>query len=188
MSVPGATAHAYVTTLPRLTRPDVKLQLHHLSSPDERNQKQLVLDDNDGFSIGVVQQQPASRGSIHIRSADPLVAPEIRANYLSHDDDIRAVVRELRPGPGVLSDTDFESYIRATIFGSYHPVGTCRMGQDTQAVVDAQLRVHGVAALRVADASVLPTIPSSNTNAAAILAGEKAAESILADAASGVSG
>lgn len=205
MSVPGATAHAYVTTLPGLTRPDVKLQLHHLSSPDERNPQQLVLDDKDGFSIGVVQQQPASRGSIHIRTADPLAAPEIRANYLSHDEDIRAVVRglrlarrvaqqpafapyfvrELRPGPEVESDADFESYIRASIFGSYHPVGTCRMGCDALAVVDAQLRVHGVPGLRVADASVFPSIPASNTNAAAILAGEKAAVSILADAAGG---
>ena len=76
-------------------------------------------------------------------------------------------------------------FISASIFGSYHPVGTCRMGSDAQAVVDAQLRVHGVPGLRVADASVFPSIPASNTNAAAILAGEKAAVSILADATSG---
>lgn len=76
-------------------------------------------------------------------------------------------------------------YSRGHYFGSYHPVGTCRMGRDAQAVVDAQMRVHGVPGLRVADASVFPTIPASNTNAAAILAGEKAAVSILADAASG---
>ena len=206
MSVPGATAHAYVSTLPGLTRPDIKLQLHHLSSPDERNPKRLVLDDNDGFSIGVVQQQPESRGSIHIRSADPLASPEIRANYLTHENDIRTVVRglklarrvsrqaafkpyyvqELRPGPALQSDADFESYIRASIFGSYHPVGTCRMGVDAGAVVDPRLRVYGVARLRVADASILPTIPASNTNAAAILAGEKAADYILADAAGSV--
>jgi choline dehydrogenase len=203
MSVPGATAHAYVTTLAGLTQPDIKLQLHHLTSPDERNPNKIVLDDNDGFSIGVVQQQPASRGSIHIRSADPFAPPEIRANYLSQDSDIAAfirglklarrvarqaafapyMVRELRPGPAVKSDADFERYIRGSIFGSYHPVGTCRMGRDAQAVVDPQLRVHGVPGLRVADASVLPTIPASNTNAAAILAGEKAAEYILADVA-----
>ena len=205
MSVPGATAHAYVTTQPGLTRPDVKLQLHHLTSPDERNPKKIVLDDNDGFSIGVVQQQPDSRGSIHIRSADPFAAPEIRANYLSQDEDIRAVirglklarrvagqsafapyfVRELRPGPAVESDADLEAYVRSTIFGSYHPVGTCRMGRDAHAVVDARLQVAGVPGLRVADASVFPTIPASNTNAAAILAGEKAAEFILADQALG---
>jgi choline dehydrogenase len=201
MSVPGATAHAYVTTQPGLRQPDIKLQLHHLTSPDERNPKKIVLDDNDGFSIGVVQQQPASRGSIHIRSADPFAPPEIRANYLTAEGDIEAfirgmrlarrvarqaafapyVVRELRPGPALESDGDLEGYIRSTIFGSYHQVGTCRMGRDADAVVDPQLRVHGVPGLRVADASVLPTIPASNTNAAAILAGEKAAEFILAD-------
>lgn len=205
MSVPGATAHAYVTTQPGQRQPDIKLQLHHLTSPDERNPKKIVLDERDGFSIGVVQQQPASRGSIHIRSADPFAAPEIRANYLSAPGDIDAfirgmrlarrvtqqpalaahVVRELRPGPALESDAALEDYIRGTIFGSYHQVGTCRMGRDPQAVVDPHLRVHGVPGLRVADASVMPTIPASNTNAASILAGEKAAEFILAEAASG---
>jgi choline dehydrogenase len=205
MSVPGATAHAYVTTQPGLRQPDIKLQLHHLTSPDERNPKKIVLDENDGFSIGVVQQQPASRGSIHIRSADPFAPPEIRANFLTAAGDLEAfiggmrlarrvaqqaafapyVVRELRPGPASESDADLEDYIRSTIFGSYHQVGTCRMGRDPQAVVDPQLRVHGVPGLRVADASIMPTIPASNTNAASILAGEKAAEFILAEAASG---
>jgi choline dehydrogenase len=203
MSVPGATAHAYVSTVPGGKRPDIKLQLHHLTSPDERNPKKLVLDDRPGFSIGVVQQQPKSRGSIHIRTSDPMAPPEIRANYLTHGDDIAAFVRglrfargvarqpafapyfvrELRPGPGVVSDAQFEAYIRPNIFGSYHPVGTCRMGHDDMAVVDAQLRVHGVPGLRVADASVLPTIPASNTNAAAILAGERAADFLLEAAA-----
>ena len=201
MSVPGATAHAYVSTVPGGERPDIKLQLHHLSSPDERNPKKLVLDPNPGFSIGVVQQRPESRGSIHIRSPDPTVDPTIRANYLSIEDDMAAVVsglrlarrvarrqafapyfvRELRPGPAVMTDAEFADYIRQTIFGSCHPVGTCRMGTGEMAVVDPRLRVRGVAGLRVADASILPTIPASNTNAAAILAGEKAAEFLLAD-------
>jgi len=206
MSVPGATAHAYVRTEPTRAQPDIKLQLHHLTSPDERNPKKLVLDERPGFSIGVVHQQPASRGSIHVKSADPLAAPEIRANYLSEEEDVQAFVRglrlarrvsqqpafqpyyvkELRPGPAVQDEADFVHYIRSSIFSSYHPVGTCRMGHDPShdkgAVVDAQLRVHGVPGLRIADASVLPTIPASNTNAAAILAGEKAADFILADA------
>ena len=75
-----------------------------------------------------------------------------------------------------------EEYLRATIFPSYHPVGTCKMGSDALAVVDAQLRVHGVPGLRVADASIMPTIPASNTNAAAIMIGEKAADLMLAAA------
>ena len=202
MSCPGATAHAYVRTEPERKQPDIKLQLHHLTSPDERNPKRLVLDAFPGFSIGMVHQQPSSRGSIHLRSPDPLAAPEIRANYLSHDDDIQAFVRgmrlarrvsqqpafkpfyvrELRPGSGAVSDAALEDYIRSTIFSSYHPVGTCRMGSDAMAVVDARLRVRGLHGLRVADASVFPTIPASNTNAAAIMAGEKAAEMMLSDA------
>jgi len=201
MSVPGATAHAYARTDPGLAAPDLKLQLHHLTSPDERNPRKIVLDEFPGFSIGVVQQQPASRGGIHIRSSDPFEPPEIRANYLSAAGDLQAViaglrlarrvvqqaplahhvVREVRPGAGIEGDAALAEYVRATIFGSYHQVGTCRMGVDADAVVDPRLRVHGVPRLRVADASVMPSIPASNTNAAAILAGERAAEFILED-------
>ncbi len=201
MSAAGATAHAYARTDPASPQPDIKLQLHHLSSPDERNPDRIVLDDFPGFSIGVVQQQPGSRGSVHVRSADPLAPPEMRPNYFSDPEDLRTtlrglrlvrqvatkpalarhVVREVRPGPGVESDAELTDYVRSTIFGSYHQVGTCKMGIDADAVVDPQLRVRGVAGLRVADASVLPTMPASNTNAAAILAGEKAAEFMLSD-------
>jgi len=202
MSVPGATAHAYTKTDPARAQPDLKLQLHHLSSPDERNPKKLVLDPFPGCSIGMVHQQPASRGSVHVRSTDPLKQPEIHTNYLTQEEDLQTflkamkivrrvtqqpalaqyAVRELRPGPAITSDGAMEEYLRATIFPSYHPVGTCKMGNDAQAVVDAQLRVHGVPGLRVADASIMPTIPASNTNAAAIMIGEKAADLMLAAA------
>ena len=200
MSVPGATAHTYVASNPGSARTDIKLQLHHLTSPDERNPTKVVLDERPGFSIGVVQQQPAARGSVHARSTDALAPPEIRANYLSAAEDIAAFVRglriarrvsrmpafaphyvrELRPGPQAESDAALVDYIRATIFSSAHQVGTCRMGADAQSVVDPQLRVRGVAGLRVADASILPTIPASYTNAASIVVGETAAELILA--------
>ena len=150
----------------------------------------------------MVHQQPASRGSVHVRSADPLKQPEIHTNYLTQDEDLQTflkamkivrrvtqqpalaqyAVRELRPGPSITSDGAMEEYLRTTIFPSYHPVGTCKMGSDAQAVVDAQLRVHGVPGLRVADASIMPTIPASNTNAAAIMIGEKAADLMLAAA------
>ena len=202
MSVPGVTAHAYVRTDPARRQPDIKLQLHHLTSPDERHPTRIVLDDRPGFSIGIVHQQPSSRGSIHIRTADPFAAPEIRANYLSHPVDLQAflrgmqvarkvarqpafapyIVRELRPGKDLSSEAALTAYLVRTIFSSYHPVGTCRMGHDAMAVVDAALRVHGVPGLRIADASVMPTIPASNTNAAAIAIGEKAAD-LLLDAA-----
>ena len=196
MSVPGATAHAYVKTEAERKQVNVKLQLHHLSSPDERNPTKIVLDDFPGCSIGMVHQQPASRGSVHARSSDPLAPPQIHTNYLTEDEDLQTflkamrlvrrvtqqpalakyVVREVRPGPALTSDGELEDYFRASIFPSYHPVGTCKMGSDALAVVDAQLRVHRVAGLRVADASIMPTIPASNTNAAAIMIGEKAAD------------
>jgi choline dehydrogenase len=202
MGTAGATAHAYARIDPASPQPDIKLQLHHLSSPDERNPKKIVLDDFPGFSIGVVHQQPASRGSVHLASGDPLAPPRICANFFSAEEDLRAfvlgvrlarrvaaqaalarhVVREVRPGPEAESDDALVDYLRRTIFGSYHQVGTCRMGVDADAVVDPRLRVHGVPGLRVADASVFPSIPASNTNAAAILAGEKCAEWMLADA------
>lgn len=200
MSVPGATAHAYVRSTPNRTQPDIKLQLHHLSSADERNPRRIVLDDFPGFSIGVVHQQPGSIGSVHAVSRDPLAPPAIRANYLSDPHDLAAfirgvriarqvaaapslaalVVREVRPGAPVESDEALEAYLRATLFSSYHPVGSCKMGTDALAVVDPALRVHGVPGLRVADASIFPTMPASNTNAAACLAGEKAADLLLA--------
>ena len=201
MSVPGATAHAYVRTDPELRQPDIKLQLHHLSSPDERNPKKVVLDSFPGFSIGFVHQQPRSRGSVHVQSPDPFAAPVIAPNYLSDEADVAAfvrglkaarqvmaqpalaahVVREVRPGPQADSDEALTHYLRSTLFSSYHPVGTCRMGSDAMAVVDAQLRVHGVPGLRVADASIAPTMPASNTNAFAIVVGEKCADLLKAE-------
>ena len=91
------------------------------------------------------------------------------------------VVREVRPGPQADSDEALTHYLRSTLFSSYHPVGTCRMGSDAMAVVDAQLRVHGVPGLRVADASIAPTMPASNTNAFAIVVGEKCADLLKAE-------
>lgn len=143
---------------------------------------------------------------MHARSNDPLAPPQIHTNYLTADEDLRTfidamrlvrrvtqqpalaqyVVREVRPGAALESAAALEDYLRATIFPSYHPVGTCKMSSDAAvdkaAVVDAQLRVHGVAGLRVADASIMPTIPASNTNAAAIMIGEKAADLMRAAA------
>jgi choline dehydrogenase len=200
MTTPAATAHAYVRTRQGLTQPDIKLQLHHLSSPDERNPDKLVLDDFPGFSIGFVHQQPGSRGTVHLGTTDPMAAPVITPTYLSHPDDLPAfvrglrtarqviaqpslaghVVRETRPGPAADSDDELADYLRTTLFSSYHPVGTCRMGSDALAVVDDRLRVRGMPGLRVADASVAPTMPASNTNAFAILAGERCADFIRA--------
>ena len=158
----------------------------------------------NAFTASVCNLNPGSRGRIDIRSADPAVAPAIRANYLSTDEDRRVAAeslrvtrrivaqpalapyrpKEVKPGPQFESDEDLARLagdIGTTIF---HPVGTARMGpaDDAGAVVDARLRVHGVKRLRVADASVMPTITSGNTNAPTLMIAERAADWILADA------
>ncbi|HEV7821154.1 MAG TPA: GMC family oxidoreductase N-terminal domain-containing protein, partial [Burkholderiales bacterium] len=156
-----------------------------------------------GCTFSVCQLRPGSRGTVMIQSRDPLAAPALRANYLSTETDCRTMVEgvkvarrlaqtralagligdEYRPGDGVRSDDEVLEFVRnfgATIF---HPVGTCRMGTDGHAVVDAQLKVHGVADLRVVDASIMPTLISGNTNAPVVMIAEKAADMILADAA-----
>jgi choline dehydrogenase len=155
-----------------------------------------------GFTLSVCQLRPESRGHIHIRSADPLQAPEITPNYLATEIDQRTAVaaikcartiaasqamrphvkREVKPGPEVTGDDELLEFCRnhgATIF---HPVGTCRMGVDALAVVDPRLCVNGVTGLRVVDCSVMPTLVSGNTHAAAVMLAEKAADMICDDA------
>jgi choline dehydrogenase len=142
--------------------------------------------------------KPASRGMVQLASADPTAKPYILHNYYSEDSDMRAMVdalrlaleiarqRELEPFtrrpyyemPASESDDDLRAYIREQTFTIYHPVGTCRMGADADAVVDPQLRVRGVEALRVVDASVMPTVPRGNTNAPTIAIAERAADLI----------
>jgi len=153
------------------------------------------------FTASVCNLRPESRGTIHIKSPDPYAAPAIRPNYLSADRDKKVAAdavrltrnivaqpalqkfnpEEFKPGPEL--DTEAELVkasgdISTTIF---HPIGTCKMGSDSMAVVDSRLRVHGIAGLRVADASVMPTITSGNTNSPTIMIAEKAAEMILQD-------
>ena len=157
------------------------------------------LEETHGFSMRVGPIDPESRGWIGLRSADPADAPLIQPNYLQSEADCRTTITgirmvrdviaqpafdayrgpELAPGAAVQSDTDLTAWLRANAMTTFHPVGTCRMGTDPIAVVDARLAVHGIKGLRVADASVMPVITSGNTNAPAIMIGEKAAEFIL---------
>lgn len=156
--------------------------------------------DGHGYMANVCQLRPWSRGTVALRSADPLAAPVIRPNYLSDPRDrdvLRRGVRilrrifaqpafapvrgpELSPGPDVEGDAALDAWIARTADTVYHPVGTCRMGteEDLGAVVDARLRVRGVPGLRVADASVMPRITSGNTNAPAMLIGHRCADFI----------
>jgi choline dehydrogenase len=150
------------------------------------------------FGFGPTLVTPESRGSISVKSANPLDAPAIRANYLSSDADMRVIVEgvklsrqlahakpfaqyrgaELHPGPQARSDEEIIEFIRAEAQTLYHPVGTCKMGHDPMAVVDDQLRVRGIEALRVVDASIMPRIIAGNTNAPTMMIAEKAADMI----------
>jgi choline dehydrogenase len=152
------------------------------------------------FAIAAVVLRPKSRGSVRLRSVDPAAAPVIRAGYYAERADLalmidglkiaralartralrKIVVEEALPGATVSSDSALEAYIRETGDTIFHPVGTCKMGSDALAVVDSRLRVHGVEALRVIDASIMPTITSGNTNAPAIMIGEKGADAVKA--------
>jgi choline dehydrogenase len=150
------------------------------------------------YTVHVTQLRPQSRGQIRLRSTDPAHTPAILINYLNDPGDLKRLVagvkiarrmsqaevlavfrgEEIKPGASVQSDQDIEDFICNEGWGIWHPVGTCRMGQDSFSVVDPQLRVHGVQGLRVADASVMPWVTSGNTNAPTIMIGEKAAEMV----------
>jgi len=155
------------------------------------------LDVPDQFvTLTVAMSQPASRGALTLRSADPLAAPIIRANYLSEPGDLAAMVEGVRlaqslarngaydtvrgattaPDANVRTDADVRAYIRRAADTIFHAAGTCRMGTDPDAVVDPQLRVNGIAGLRVADASIIPVNPNSQIHAACVVIGEKAGE------------
>lgn len=184
-------------------RPDVKLQLFHLSGTQARDTSRFVLDRESGFTIGMLQLRPDSTGSVHLRSADPTQEPTIHAGYLTQATDRASALAAFRLTRTVLaqpalapclvgetgastqahSDSEVADYIRRTAATSYHPVGTCRMGSDPLSVVDAKLRVRGIRGLRVADASVMPTMASSNPHAPTVMIAERAAGFILADAA-----
>lgn len=152
------------------------------------------------FTASVCNLRPKSRGRVDIRSPNPDDAPLIDPNYLSHPDDLKVAADAIRLTrrivassalhtfspeeylPGAALQTEQELHEAAAKIGTtiFHPVGTCRMGQDAEAVVDAELRVHGIAGLRVADASIMPTIVSGNTCSPTLMIGEKAAQLILA--------
>jgi choline dehydrogenase len=158
--------------------------------------------DGPGFTFAPILAQPRSRGTVSLRSGRATDLPVVDPHYLDDGADLDVLVRgieisrelvhtrafdalrgrELAPGDAITDRAGLAGYVRANASTVWHPVGTCRMGSDRDAVVDARLRVHGVAGLRVADASVMPTITCGNTNAATIMIAEKAADLIAADA------
>jgi choline dehydrogenase len=183
---------------PEATTPDIQFHVATLSA-DMAGGK---VHPYSGFTMSICQLRPESRGHVRIRSTDPFEPPEMQPNYLSTELDRRTAVagmkaaraiaassamrpyvkREVRPGPEASDDAALLEFARdhgATIF---HPSGTCRMGTDAHAVVDARLRVTGTSGLRVVDCSVMPTLVSGNTNAPAVMLAEKAADMIRDDA------
>jgi len=195
-SLPSAPLLAFLKTRPELATPDVQMHIVPYSIKDPRTRK---LQDFPSMAVACYQLRPESLGSIHIRSADPDTQPAIRFNFLADRIDQRAMVdgfrmmrriveakpmdelrgEEFSPGSGVKSDAQILDWIRANSQTAYHPIGTCRMGPaGPSTVVDERLKVHGLESLRIADASIFPTMPSGNTNAPCIMVGEKAADLI----------
>lgn len=201
LTICSATAQTNLRSDAHLPQPNLVLRLLPVSGKDRyARTARYGLDAFSGFTIGITPLQPSSTGSVHIRSADPHEQPAMDPRYLSHEADAQLfvdglrlaravagrpalqsmIVRETRPGPGVTDPAALLDYVRDTVQTSWHMVGTCKMGVDDRAVVDPELRVRGIAGLRVVDSSICPTIPSSNTNAASIMIGEKGADLMLA--------
>jgi len=196
-----AEAGGFIRSAPEEAIPD--LQLHFVVGKLVDHGRKTVF--GHGYSCHVCLLRPRSRGTLTLRSADPLAAPRIDPNFLADADDVQRLVRgfkvmrhileqpalaghrgrELAASAGARDDAAIEAFIRGHADTIYHPVGTCRMGNDPLAVVDSQLRVHGIGNLRVVDASVMPSIVGGNTNAPVIMIGEKAADLVREAAASG---
>jgi choline dehydrogenase len=198
LSIGAGYAGAFFRTRPDLATPDV--QIHFLIFSTET--AGAAVHPFSGFMASICQLRPDSRGFVRIKSNNPADAPAIQPHYLSARADCDTVVaglnvlrrvmsqpvmrkliaEERAPGPQCDSDADLLAYARNTGTTVYHPTSTCRMGPDPAAVVDERLRLRGFERLRVVDASIMPTVVSGNTNAAAVMIGEKGSDMILQDA------
>lgn len=200
LSLPSTACYAFAKSDPVLDESDLQVTFMP-ASYKEGNQSQL--DSEPGMTLAAWQQRPESTGTVLVRSSDPFEAPEIQPNYLSAETDRRVLLAglklarrlmrtdamvpyfagEIYPGDAVQSDDELLETARERGTTTFHMIGTCKMGpdHDPNAVVGSDLRVHGMENLRVADASIMPTMPAANTNAASLMIGEKAADLILGE-------
>ena len=195
----GATNHfescGFIRSKVNVEWPD--LQYHFLPAAMRYDGKEAFA--GHGFQVHIGHNKPKSRGAVKAISIDPNAHPEIRFNYLEHEEDregFRACVRltreiihqsalddyrgeEIQPGIDVQSDKEIDAFVRQSVESAYHPSCSCKMGTDEMAVVDSDTKVHGIERLRVVDSSVFPTIPNGNLNAPTIMVAERAADLIL---------
>ena len=200
-------ANAFLKSGPSVLQPDIQFMFvpgHMGNAEDRANGTDIYKPDSypsmDGFTILPVLLQPKSRGYVALRSANPLDTPIIQPNYLQEESDRTLLIKAFKIARKVMASEAFKPFtksifypekaetdkailqhIKDTLECVYHPVSTCRMGEDAMSVVDARLRVHGIASLRVIDGSVMPKIVSGNTNAACIMIGEKGADMVKED-------
>ena len=197
LTLPSAPVVGFFKTRKELAAPDI--QVHFIPYKVELKDGKRILGKEPGITCTVNQNRPESKGSIHIKSDDPEEHPSIRYNFLSNQLDkdtlvagvklIRQIMQsdpmkefcddEIQPGLAFASDEEILKYIKDKAETVYHPVGTCKMGFDEYAVVDKNLKVHGIKGLRIADASIMPSLISGNTNAACMMIGERCADFIL---------
>ncbi|HML13862.1 MAG TPA: choline dehydrogenase [Xanthobacteraceae bacterium] len=200
LSNAGIYAGAFVRSDPRLEQPDLQINMFGWST-FERLRTGMKPHPFSAFTFSPVHLRPEGRGTVRIKSPDPFAPPAIRFNFLASDNDFQAliygtrlcrkiarqpalqpyIVEEVIPGDACQSEDQLRAEIRVRGVSNLHPVGTCRMGREVDAVVDPRLRVHGLSGLRVADASIMPQVPGGNTNAPSVMIGEKCAAMILED-------
>ncbi|MEA2727068.1 MAG: choline dehydrogenase [Acetobacteraceae bacterium] len=204
MASNGVTAGLFTRSDPRLERPDIQVNLFEWSTK-ERNRDGVIPHAFPGFSLSPVHLRLDGRGTVRLGSSDPFAWPAILFDYLRTDYDIQAalfgirlvrkiaeqpalkpyIVSEIFPGVDITSDDALLDFVRRTGVSNQHPTSSCTMGTGPNTVVDPRLRVHGIAGLRVADASIMPVVVGGNTNAPTIMIGEKAAAMIQEDARAG---
>lgn len=201
LALGSSQAAAFVRSSPKMNYSDLEISFRPMTFSFS-DTGEATVDPYPGISAAVYRVRPASKGHIRLKSADPHVTPAFHANYLQADEDRLAMIAgikkireifaanplkkhitaEMAPGIECLSNHHIEQFIRDNAKCAYHPVGSCKMGNDEYSVVNDRLQVHGISALRVIDASIMPVITSGNTNAPCIMIGEKGAAMILEDA------